>query len=271
MGDNSHTISYKEFRKGLKDHGYRSHDIQRLFYSLDIESRGQVRPEDLYFLDEWELADILNAQAIADFSDSDDDHDSSHSEDEDSDESASNQHRETLDSSKTKSSLPASTRRSTIPWPRINPQETTPNPSGKCSKLLAGSAPAPPQQVVKKDSRPLHVEILASLRARRVDDSLASTSRTQKISSSLANSLESHTGICGLLKHIGWRDAEQGPLDFHPISTATISDCDSQTWFGSCASPMASRCSSPSRQHYPPRSQSALGSSTGTACRALWE
>merc|ERR1712146_617092 len=107
-----------------------------------------------------ELADILDAHAIDDFSDSDDDHESSEGEDEDSDESFSKDHRETLDSNKTKSTLPTNSQRSTLPWPRINPEETTPNPSGKCSKLLKGSAPTPPQQGAKKHSRPLHVQIL---------------------------------------------------------------------------------------------------------------
>lgn len=46
--DKTQTISYKEFRRGLDKHSYRGRDIQRLFYSMDMEGRGQLRPDDLF-------------------------------------------------------------------------------------------------------------------------------------------------------------------------------------------------------------------------------
>lgn len=263
--DESQTLSYKEFRKGVKEHGYRGHDVQRLFHSLDIESKGQLRPEDLFFLDEWELTEILDVHLIDDVTDSDNDKDS---DDDDSDsDSSENDGQVTLDETKMKAKGPQHSRRSALPWPRIDPGETPPNPSGKRSKLLPGCLPTgllhrARAKKLPKQARPLHIQILEALRSSRDGGS-----------SSRATTMMSVTPRPG--STTGLPETGHGSPDLRAILTADSSQCvspawpDRQTWTSD-----SSRCSSPVRLHelLPPRSRSALGSSRDSPIRnAPWD
>jgi len=57
--DGSGSLTFKELRKGLRTNGYRG-DCFDLFKSLDIDGGGEITGEELSFLDEWELAELLD-------------------------------------------------------------------------------------------------------------------------------------------------------------------------------------------------------------------
>mmetsp|Transcript_90617 Transcript_90617/g.173816 ORF Transcript_90617/g.173816 Transcript_90617/m.173816 type:complete len:861 (+) Transcript_90617:120-2702(+) len=57
--DGSGALSLREFRRGLKDHGYRG-EPHNLFFSLDCDGSGELSASEVAFLDEWELSEMLD-------------------------------------------------------------------------------------------------------------------------------------------------------------------------------------------------------------------
>jgi hypothetical protein len=119
--DESGTITFREFRNGVKKHGFNGQDLQHLFHSLDIDEKGKFKPCDLAFLDEWELAEILDAEDLHDFTDSEVETSSDEiAEDTEEDEEDKEHSMTCVDAQIPQKSMPRQSLRSSQPWPRIN-------------------------------------------------------------------------------------------------------------------------------------------------------
>merc|ERR1711907_635809 len=115
----------------MGDLGFHAKDAQRLFHSLDSEGRGQIFPADLYYLDEWELTEILDPEDDHEFSDTDSDNDS----DEEATVSEATEEVEEVVTKPVEREGPQQSFRSLLPWPRIS-TAPAPAPRGPSSKLL---------------------------------------------------------------------------------------------------------------------------------------
>jgi len=263
--DRSGTLSYKEFRKGLKEHNFRGSDIQHLFHSLDVEGKGQLSADDLFFLDEWELAEILDARDHQDYSDSEN---LSHSEDKDAEDSSEDERKEgqliSDDARETQKKMPRQSQRSLRAWPRI-PSVPLASLSGGHSRLLKGSGGTsdflnPKVQGTIRQVRTLHLDVLRTLRRGKTnsvavnatvrgDDSVEST-EVERPTPSLVSS-------CGpaVLQVIGWHEQRCVSPGLHSIGIARTSE-----------SPY---CTSAVKRQETPRCNSALGSSRSGARQVL--
>lgn len=230
-------LSCKDFKKKIKAYGY-CHDTQYLFNCLDIDSKGHLQPHDLYFLDEWELAEILDVDNFQDFSDSEDGR--SLVEESQSDEGAVGKKvsPRALAGTKRHRHAPFKSRRSVLPWPRINHGERPPMPSGKRSRLLDGCVVGSPARGTKRIV-PMHQKILASLGQRRdklenraVFYSTPDTGRNPPAPSAEASQ--------GLLHAIGWTESRSASPELDLVAPSPNPEADF------CRSPQ--RCGRPHGQ-----------------------
>lgn len=218
--DESGTITFREFRDGVKKHGFNGEDLQHLFHSLDIDEKGKFKPCDLAFLDEWELAEILDAEDLHDFTESEVETSSDEiAEDTEEDEEDKEHSMTCVDAQIPQKSMPRQSLRSSQPWPRINRNERPPSPSGMRSKLLAGAGALIEKRVLKQ-TPPLHIEIMAALKSRKAHGGKTSTQPTSAIPDT------PDTGKCpiafreltasDLLHTIGWKATGRKSPHDHP-------------------------------------------------------
>lgn len=270
--DESGRISFKEFRKGVKDRGFCG-EIQYLWHNLDIDGRGQISPPDLFFLDDWELAEILEPRDLQDWSDSDNDSDSSDDDSSVEQEKGGEdrEHKVTFalpEKEQKKSHMPQQTRRSLQPWPRINQEEQPPVPSGKRSTLLCGASTEIEREVFNSilcgqqgagrtvhKVRPLHVQILSALRSGKnnVDGKLIAP-RAQGFGRNAASPLDD-TRHC-LLQTVGW-GSDAGLLQSRGNDAGGACP-DLNTFMGTLCR-AESPCLPSSARNEPLRCRSALG------------
>merc|ERR1719343_258493 len=57
--DGSGKLSMREFTRGCDHFGYKG-DAYELFESLDLDGSGSLSPAEVFFLDEWNLTEILD-------------------------------------------------------------------------------------------------------------------------------------------------------------------------------------------------------------------
>lgn len=240
--DLSGTVSYREFRTGVKAHGYRD-DVQYLFNCLDVEGKGQLQPADVFFLDEWELSEILDVHHLEDF---DTDEEMSEEEEKSSSEKSEEEEQKDAggapDETKKRRKVPLRSRRSLLPWPRIKRDEP-PAPRGMRSRLLGGCGTEVPDGTTKR-VLPMHHKILAALKARKANElqkrqAPCSSPETGRCSSA------SDDAPWSLLRTIGWNDSRCITPDpeLHAVATSPSPEATR------CKSPYdAVRCRSPQQQ-----------------------
>lgn len=207
--DESGTLSLKEFKRGLHQHGFRG-DVLDLFHSLDFDGKGQLYPSEMFFLDEWELSEILDVHENADVSDSEEE-ESSTNQVEDEPESKT----EVSPVEKKSEPPPAygSSFRSLQPWPRVATQASVPTPIGKRSRLLNGCGQEARRRVHR--IQPLHVQILDALSSKT---SVVCSKDTPVCDAKLPKTNGVH-----LLDIVGWSEQEHRDPSFEPnIETSRL-------------------------------------------------
>lgn len=270
---------------GLRKNGFHGLDIKHLFQSLDLEGRGQILPSDFFFLDEWNLAEILDADAqdLLDFAHSEcssnsDGVDAEHTEEEEKEHCETN-----VDAKKQMGSLP----QRPMPlqtWPRITLLEP-PNPKGKRSRLYSGCGEDSQRQAINgrvstatKRGRPLHIEIMAALRSARTNNNESKAAMYGTPGARRYPSVPSEDSASSLLYAIGWKETDRHTPDLHPSVHATTPDflCTSPP---RCHSALGRSRGSPQcrsalgRSRESPRCRSALGSSrpsSGAVVHNAW-
>lgn len=184
--DQSGSLSLREFRRGLKDHGFRG-DPHNLFFSLDCDGSGELSASEVQFLDEWELSEIL------DFSES-----FPHDECEDqSDVSEPEIKNFFADRKKVKTR-----KKRHVPWPRLNMvgNPTPPHGGKTLNALLAFSK----REMSVRRKQAIHESILFDLgyansanSSRTMAWSSTSLSSVGKVSSSQEMDSEDHEPVPG--------------------------------------------------------------------------
>lgn len=125
----------------------------------------------------------------------------------------------------------------------------------------------------KKQTRPLHAEILEALRA---NQATGSSHNKPPASGGLTTgsiptnpSHVSTDSVPRILEFIGWRETNHRALDLHTIMPTATSERSSPAGPGSGSSLTelsSSPCNSPVRPCYPPRPETALSSPGNDAC-----
>lgn len=149
-------LSAREFHKGMSQHGYKG-ELMALFRSLDLDDSGHLQVNEVAFLDEWLLTEILDEAES------------------DSDSSAASDGLEEDNESKSQRGRRPFRRNSLVKvWPRIS-STAAPSPPPAAGDALLVASPSPrravsscgrsaPASCAKWRMRtPLHEEVLAAL------------------------------------------------------------------------------------------------------------